>query len=78
MLGNIPHSEEIYKAELEAKTVIEKFPYSQVSGIFKSLAKAIIENDNHQVPNALSDEEMEELSASIDRKWAGKGEDVNK
>jgi len=65
VLGNIPYSEEIHKAELKAKTVIEEFPYSRVSGIFQALAEAIIENDDYQVPNALADEEMDQLCNEI-------------
>jgi len=67
VVQSIPRSEEILKAELEMKTVIEKFPDSDISNIFRSLANEIMENKDYRHPNPLSDEEMEEFGIKIAR-----------
>ena len=67
VIQSIPRSEEILKAELEMKTVIEKFPDSDISNIFRSLANEIMKNKDYRHPNPLSDEEMEEFGIKIAR-----------
>ena len=67
VIQSIPRSGEILKAELEMKTVIEKFPDSGISNIFRSLAKEIMNNKDYRHPKPLSDEEMEEFGIKIAR-----------
>jgi len=67
VIQSIPRSEEILKAELEMKTVIEKFPDSDISNIFRSLANEIMKNKDYRHPKPLSDEEMEEFGIKIAR-----------
>ena len=71
VVGNIPRSEEITMAEMAAKSVIEKDPASEISGIFKSLAETIMKNKDYRKPKPLSDEEMDELGSKIAMKWKG-------
>jgi len=70
VIQSIPRSEEILKAELEMKTVIEKFPDSEISSIFKTLAKKIIENKQLHEPRPLSDEEIENFGVKISKRMA--------
>ena len=65
VIQSVPRSGEILKAELEMKTVIEKFPDSGISNIFRSLAKEIMDNKDYRHPKPLSDEEMEEFGIKI-------------
>jgi len=67
VIQSIPRSEEILKSELEMKTVIEKFPDSDISNIFRSLANEIMKNKDYRHPKPLSDEEMEEFGIKIAR-----------
>jgi len=67
VIQSIPRSGEILKAELEMKTVIEKFPDSGISNIFRSLANEIMKNKDYRHPKPLSDEEMEEFGIKIAR-----------
>lgn len=67
VIQGIPRSGEILKAELEMKTVIEKFPDSGISNIFRSLANGIMKNRDYRHPKPLSDEEMEEFGIKIAR-----------
>ncbi len=67
VIQSIPRSGEILKAELEMKTVIEKFPDSGISNIFRSLANGIMKNRDYRHPKPLSDEEMEEFGIKIAR-----------
>ena len=71
VVGNVPRSEDIAMAELATKTVIEKEPASEISGIFKSLAKTIAENKDYRKPKPLSDDDMDELGSQIAMKWKG-------
>ena len=67
VIQSVPRSEEILKAELEMKTVIEKFPDSGISNIFRALANEIMNNKDYTHPKPLSDEEMEEFGIKIAR-----------
>ena len=61
VIGVIPMSPYISKAEIERKTVIEKYPDEEISLQIKKLAKAIYENRSKVAPVPLSDEELEAL-----------------
>lgn len=61
ILGFIPMSVEITKAEILKKTVIEQFPEAEISQVFKALGEAIWENQGGVVPTPLGEEELERL-----------------
>ncbi|MBZ4655013.1 MAG: nitrogenase iron protein [Peptococcaceae bacterium] len=65
VLENIPFCKEISYSELEGKTVIERFPQSEISGIFMNLAEKIVRNDICSIPKPLDDTEMEQLSRKL-------------
>ena len=61
VIGEIPMSDYISKAEIQSKTVIEKYPYEDISFKIKELAKKIYANKRKDMPSHLSYEEVEEL-----------------
>ena len=65
VIGNIPRSDLILKAETEMKTVIEAYPKSDIAARFTDLAGQILENKDGVIPRMLSDEEIEELGKKI-------------
>lgn len=62
IVAEVPFSREIALAELEGKTVLEKFPDSKVAGFFKDLAGVITEDQGYKPVTALEDDELEKLS----------------
>ncbi len=69
VIDSIPRSDEILKAELEMKTVIEKFPHSEISDRFRRLAEKIIQNRDYHEPQPLSDREIEEFGTKIAKSY---------
>ncbi len=65
LIQSIPKSDKILKAELEMKTVIERFPNSDIADVFIKLAKKILGNKNLHSPNPLSDKEIEGFGIKI-------------
>jgi len=65
VIGDIPRSDLILKAETEMKTVIEAYPESDIAACFMDLATRILENKDGVIPRMLSDEEIEELGKKI-------------
>lgn len=61
IIGKINRSELIQKSEIEAKTVIEKFPESKESLEFKNLAENILKNNKYDIPKPLDDEKLEDF-----------------
>jgi len=61
VVGNIPMSKEISKAEINRKTVVEMFPDTEISSRFRTLAQSILENTHRCVPAPITDEELEEI-----------------
>ena len=61
VIGYIPMTSAIGQAELSRKTLLEAEPEHPVSGHFRTLAKAILENSHSCIPTPLSDEEVESL-----------------
>lgn len=61
IIGKIPMSSLISKAELMRKTVVEQYPDSSVANDFKRLAMNIISNKKRVIPNSVTDDEVEEL-----------------
>jgi len=65
VIGDIPRSDLILKAETEMKTVIEAYPKSDIAARFMDLATRILENKDGVIPRMLSDEGIEELGKKI-------------
>ena len=61
VIGYIPMTSAIGQAELSRKTLLEAEPEHPVSGHFRTLAKAILENSHSCIPTPLSEEEVESL-----------------
>ena len=59
VIGLINRSQLIQSSELEAKTVVERFPDSDESYDYKKLAKSIWNNDYNSSLNPMNDEEFE-------------------
>jgi nitrogenase iron protein NifH len=58
----VPRSPVIQACEFEGKAVIEHSPESAEAGIFRDLAKAVMENDSRVIPTPVNDlGELEEL-----------------
>lgn len=61
VIGVIPRSELVPKSEIEAMTVIEKFPNSKQAMVYHELAGRIYENKDFTVPEPLAMDEFEEF-----------------
>jgi nitrogenase iron protein NifH len=54
----------IQEAELDAKTVVEKYPESDEAQEYFDLASSIMDNENVSTPEPMSDDEFEEFFRS--------------
>ncbi|MDI9643693.1 MAG: P-loop NTPase [Candidatus Verstraetearchaeota archaeon] len=63
ILGDVPLSEELIRADRARKTIIESSPASNLSGIISSVAKSVYLNSFSCVPNWIQIEELEEMCA---------------
>lgn len=61
VVGFVPMSAEISKAEMEGKTVVEYDENCQASQAFEELAKTIINKSLGTIPKPMEDEELEAL-----------------
>jgi len=61
LAGIIERSQLIQDSEIEAKTVVEKFPNSSESEDYGKLAKSILKNKFNSSLNVMDDEEFEEF-----------------
>ena len=61
IVGTIHRSNLIQDAELDAKTVVEKYPESAEAQEYRDLASSIMTNENVSTPEPMSDEEFEEF-----------------
>jgi Ni-sirohydrochlorin a,c-diamide reductive cyclase subunit CfbC len=61
VIGVIPRSEMVQKSEIEAKTVLEKYPESQQADLYRNLSDNIYNNQEFTVPEPLEIEEFEEF-----------------
>ena len=57
----LPMSQDISRAELERKTVVELFPDSNAAKHFRALARRMMENHPRCIPQPMSEEELEKL-----------------
>ncbi|WP_458404581.1 Ni-sirohydrochlorin a,c-diamide reductive cyclase ATP-dependent reductase subunit [Methanobrevibacter sp.] len=64
VIGTIHRSNLIQEAELDAKTVVEKYPESPEAQEYRDLASSIMANENVSTPEPMEDEEFEEFFKS--------------
>ncbi len=61
IIGIIPRNELVQKSEIEAKTVLEKFPESHQAELYRELAENIFTNTEFKVPEPMDVEEFEKF-----------------
>ncbi len=61
VIGVVPRSPLVQESELEAKTVVEKFPDSDQAAIYRELADEIYGNTDFTVPEPMDQDEFEEF-----------------
>jgi len=61
VIGVIPRNQLVQKSEYDAKTVMEKFPDSDMAEMYRELSRAMYENSDFILPTPLEDEEFEEF-----------------
>ncbi|MCS3901209.1 nitrogenase iron protein [Methanococcus voltae] len=66
VMGKIPMSNIITKAELRKQTTIEYAPDSEIANKFRELANAIYENKKTTIPTPLSEQGLDDLTESIE------------
>ena len=64
IVGVIHRSNLIQDAELDAKTVVEKYPESDEALEYINLASSIMDNESVSTPEPMDDEEFEEFFRS--------------
>ena len=66
IMGKIPMSVLIPRAEIRHKTVLEYAPDSEIADIFRDLALALYEAEDRIIPKPLSDVELDEINEEIE------------
>ena len=66
VMGKIPMSKLIPRAEIRHKTVLEYAPDSEIADIFRDLALALYEAEDRIIPKPLSDVELDEINEEIE------------
>lgn len=61
VIGVIPRSEMVQKSEIDAKTVLEKFPDSKQADLYRKLADSMYSNREFVVPEPMQEDEFEEF-----------------
>jgi Ni-sirohydrochlorin a,c-diamide reductive cyclase subunit CfbC len=61
IIGIIPRNELVQKAEIEAKTVIEKFPESEQAELYRELENNIYKNQKFDIPTPMDVDEFEQF-----------------
>jgi nitrogenase iron protein NifH len=61
IIGIIPRNELVQKAEIDAKTVIEKFPESEQAELYRELGKNICNNQKFDIPKPMEVDEFEKF-----------------
>jgi len=61
IIGVIPRNQIVQKSEIDAKTVLEKFPDSQQAELYRKLANAIYENQEFVIPEPMEINEFDKL-----------------
>ncbi|MDR0912525.1 MAG: Ni-sirohydrochlorin a,c-diamide reductive cyclase ATP-dependent reductase subunit [Methanobrevibacter sp.] len=65
VIGIIPRDETVQMSEIEAKTVVEKFPESKMAQKYLNLAKKLVSNNSYSIPNPMDDEDFENFFLSF-------------
>lgn len=65
VIGVINRSNLIQESELDAKTVVEKYPESDETLEYKNLASNILKNKDYSIPEPMDDEEFEKFFKSF-------------
>ena len=66
VMGRVPMSLLIPRAELRRKTVIEYAPDSEIADTFRDLATKICENEDRVMPDPLTDDELDGINEEIE------------
>lgn len=66
VMGKVPMSLLVPRAELRRKTVIEYAPDSEIADTFRALATTICENKDRVMPDPLSDDELDGINEKIE------------
>jgi nitrogenase subunit NifH len=61
IIGVIPRNEIVQKSEIDAKTVLEKFPDSEQAELYRKLANAIYSNEEFVIPEPMKIDEFDEF-----------------
>lgn len=61
IIGVIPRSELVQQSEIEAKTVVEKFPDSKQAELYRELAENIRTNTDFIIPDPMDADEFDEF-----------------
>ena len=61
IIGIIPRSELVTRSEIEAKTVVEKYPESEQANHYRELAETIYCNEEFTIPEPMEMDEFEEF-----------------
>jgi nitrogenase iron protein len=61
IIGVIPRSEIVQKSEIDAKTVLEKFPDSEQAELYRKLAEAIFQNKEFVIPEPFEIDEFDKF-----------------
>jgi nitrogenase iron protein len=59
VIGVIPRSELVQQSEIDAKTVMEKFPESEQAEKYRELSVTILDNDDFVIPQPMDAEEFD-------------------
>jgi Ni-sirohydrochlorin a,c-diamide reductive cyclase subunit CfbC len=65
IVGIIPRSQLVQKSEIEAKTVVQKFPDSEQAQLYRKLAESIYQNQEFVIPQPFDADEFEEFFMHI-------------
>ena len=69
MIYFVPRDNDVQRAEINRKTVIEWKPEANQADAYRGLAKAIDANKKFVVPTPLEIEELESLLSHLSRRW---------
>nr|WP_319373273.1 Ni-sirohydrochlorin a,c-diamide reductive cyclase ATP-dependent reductase subunit [uncultured Methanobacterium sp.] len=61
VIGVIPRSELVQESEIDAKTVMEKFPESEQAQKYRKLSSAILNNQDFVIPEPMGADEFDEF-----------------
>jgi nitrogenase iron protein NifH len=67
VIGVIPRDDLVQKSEVEAKTVIEKFPESNQAEEYRKLSLSLFKNKEHTIPEPMDDDDFEKLFIDLSK-----------